>query len=49
MEENPKVRKLDLVALTINMMKSNYIGRNLSQYLSRLIKKLTNEEIALML
>lgn len=49
MEENPKVRKLDLVALTINMMKSNYIGKNLSQYLSRLIKKLTNEEIALML
>jgi hypothetical protein len=40
---------MDLVRLTINMMKSNYIGKNLSGYLSKLIKRLSVEELAVML
>ena len=35
--------------LTINMMKSNYIGKTLSSYLSKLIRRLSPEELAIML
>jgi len=44
-----RVKNLDLVRLTINMMKSNYIGKNLSGYLSKLIRRLSTEELAFML
>lgn len=43
------MQNLDLVRLTINMMKSNYIGKNLSQFLKNLIKRLSQEELAVMI
>lgn len=49
LDTNPKVKNMDLVSLTINMMKSNYIGKNLSNYLAKLIRRLTPEELAIML
>ena len=49
LETNPKVRNIDLVRLTINMMKRNYIGKSLPHYLGKLIKKLTREELAVMI
>ena len=49
LESNNNVQKIDLVRLTINMMKSSYSSDNLTQYLSLLIKKITKEELALML
>jgi len=33
LDSNPRVKNIDLVRLTINMMKSNYIGKNLSHFL----------------
>jgi len=33
LDTNPRVKNIDLVRLTINMMKSNYIGKNLSHFL----------------
>lgn len=49
LDTNPRVKNMDLVRLTINMMKSNYIGKTLSSYLSKLIKRLSTEELAVML
>lgn len=49
LDNNTRVRNLDLVRLSINMMCSNYIGKNLSHYLAKLIKRLSPEELALML
>jgi hypothetical protein len=49
LDNNTRVRNLDLVRLTINMMKSNYIGKNLSHYLAKLLRRLSPEELALML
>jgi len=49
METNPKLRMMDLVSLSINMMKSNFTGKNLGLYLNKLLKRLNNEEIAAML
>jgi hypothetical protein len=40
---------MDLVRLTINMMKSNYIGKNLPVYLNKLIRRLSSEELAVVL
>jgi len=44
-----RVKTMDLVRLTINMMKSNYIGKTLSNYLSKLIRRLSSDELAIML
>ena len=49
LETNVRVKNMDLVRLTINMMKSNYIGKNLSSYLNKLIRRLSQEELAIML
>jgi len=49
LDTNTRVKNMDLLRLTINMMKSNYIGKNLSTYLNKLIKKLSTEELAVML
>jgi len=48
LDTNPKVKNMDLVSLTINMMKSNYIGKNLSNFLAKLIRRLSSEELAVM-
>lgn len=49
LDTNLRVKNMDLVRLTINMMKSNYIGKNLQNYLTKLIKRLSQEELAIML
>ena len=49
LDTNPRVRNIDLVRLTINMMKSNYIGKTLSSYLYKLMRRLSSEELAVML
>ena len=49
LETNPKVKNMDLVRLTINMMKSNYIGKNLTNYLTKLLKRLSAEELGVIL
>ena len=49
LDTNMRVNNMDLVRLTINMMKSNYIGKNLSNYLNKLIRRLSQEELAIML
>ena len=49
LDTNPRVRNIDLVRLTINMMKSNYIGKTLSSYLSKLLRRLSPEELGVML
>ena len=49
LETNPKVKNMDLVRLTINMMKSNYIGKNLTGYLTKLLKRLSAEELGVIL
>jgi len=49
LDTNPRVKNIDLVRLTINMMKSNYIGKTLPTYLAKLLKRLSPEELAVML
>lgn len=49
LDTNPHVKNLDLVRLTINMMKSNYIGKNLSGFLNKLLRRISKEELAIML
>jgi hypothetical protein len=49
LDTNPRVKNMDLVRLTVNMMKSNYSGKSLSSYLAKLIRRLTTEELATML
>jgi hypothetical protein len=49
LDTNMRVKNMDLVRLTINMMKSNYIGKNLSNFLNKLIRRLSQEELAIML
>jgi HEAT repeat protein len=49
LDTNMRVKNVDLVRLTINMMKSNYTSKNLSNYLNKLIRKLSTEELAIML
>ncbi len=47
--ENSSVQMIDLVRLTINMLKTNYISNNLSGFLRRLIRRTNRVEIALLL
>lgn len=49
LDTNPRVENMDLVRLTINMMRSNYSGKSLSSYLAKLIRRLSTEELAVML
>ena len=47
--ENSSVQLIDLVRLTVNMLKTNYISSNLSGFLRRLIRRTSRVEIALLL
>lgn len=47
--ENSSVKLIDLVRLTVNMLKTNYISNNLSGFLRRLIRRTSRVEIALLL
>lgn len=49
LDTNMRVKNMDLVRLTINMMKSNYSGKSLSSYLAKLLRRLSQEELAVML
>ena len=40
---------LDMVRLTINMLKTNYIHENLGSYLFKLIRRISREELAMIL
>lgn len=40
---------IDLVRLTVNMLKTNYISHNLSGFLKKLIRRTNKIEIALLL
>jgi hypothetical protein len=41
LEDSNLVENIDLVIVTINMMKSSYNNENLAQYLNILLKRLT--------
>ena len=47
--ENSQVQLIDLVRLTVNMLKTNYISNTLSGFLRRLIRRTNRVEIALLL
>lgn len=47
--DNPDVLMIDLVRLTVNMLKTNYIGSNLHGFLRKLIRRTNKIEIALLL
>lgn len=49
MDNNSEVENIDLVRVTINMMKSSYSNDNLSFYLKKLLKRVSTTELALML
>jgi len=43
------VATIDLVRVTINLMKSNYMSDNLGAYLRKLMRRVSTTELALML
>jgi hypothetical protein len=47
--DNNVVQMIDLVRLTVNMLKTNYISHNLSGFLKQLIRRTNKTEIALLL
>lgn len=47
--DNSSVQMVDLVRLTVNMLKTNYISHNLSGFLRKLIRRTNKIEIALLL
>lgn len=47
--ENNEVKTLDLVRLTVNMLRTNYISNNLAGFLRRLIRRTNKIEMALLL
>ena len=49
LEDSSLVENIDLVIVTINMMKSSYNNENLAQYLNILLRRLTLEQLALIL
>lgn len=49
LESTNLVANIDLVIVTINMMKSSYNNENLAQYINLLLKRLNLEELALIL
>jgi hypothetical protein len=47
--DNNVVQMIDLVRLTINMLKTNYISNNLTGFIRKLIRRTNKIEIALLL
>ncbi len=47
--DNNVVQMIDLVRLTVNMLKTNYISHNLSGFPKQLIRRTNKTEIALLL
>ena len=49
MASNSSVESIDIVRLTINMLKTNYIANNLGQYIRKLMQRCSKIEIAMLL
>ena len=49
MASNANVESIDIVRLTINMLKTNYIAGNLGQYIRKLMQRCSRIEIAMLL
>lgn len=49
LENNSAVQTVDLVRLTINMLKTNYIASNLGQFIHKIMQRTSRIEIAMML
>ena len=49
MASNSSVESIDIVRLTINMLKTNYIANNLGQYIRKLMQRCSRLEIAMLL
>lgn len=49
LENNTEVQMIDLVRLTVNMLKTNYISPSLGVFLKKLIRRTSKIEIALLL
>ena len=49
LESNNNVQIVDIVRLTINMLKTNYISKNLSFFLKKLLQRCSKIEIAMLL
>ena len=48
LESNDKIENIQLIRVTINMMKSNYISDNLNSFLKMLLRRSNISEIAVM-
>lgn len=49
LESNNSVQIVDIVRLTINMLKTNYISKNLSLFLRKLLQRCSKIEIAMLM
>lgn len=49
LENNSNVQTIDLVRITINMLKTNYISSNLGQFIRKIMARTSKLEIAMML
>jgi hypothetical protein len=49
LDNNSRVENIDLVRITINMMKSSYNNENIGQFLKKLLRRINMTELALML
>ena len=49
LDTNMEVETIDIVRLTINMLKTNYISSNLGQFIRKLMQRCTKLEIAMLL
>lgn len=49
LENNSNVQTIDLVRLTINMLKTNYIASNLGQFIHKILQRTSRIELAMML
>jgi hypothetical protein len=49
LDQNNRVRNIDLVNLSVTMMKTNYTGKTLSTYLQKLFRQSSESEIHIML
>lgn len=47
--ENTEVKMLDLVRLTVNMLRTNYISSNLAGYMRKMLRRIDKIELALLL
>ena len=49
LDDNAQVATIDIVRLTINMLKTNYISSNLAQFMRKLLPRCSRIELAMIL